>query len=98
MNRYTLALREYLAQNPPEFTSCKMDSLLGTLYCCYQQQKRCDSEQIHKYFNKLDAIINTLSLHDQNQVISLTCSLCTTYQTEAFKEGIVTGFHLFEEL
>ena len=98
MNEYIQVLNTYLEENPPEAPGCGMTGLLDRLYCCYDQQKRGDSEQIKSCYQKLDAAVQKLPLEEQDNITHIACSLSIVTQREGFTNGVLTGFHLFREL
>ncbi len=98
MKEYVKALGEYLSGNPPRLSKCQMEKVLDLLYCCYSQQKGNDTEQIRQSFCRIDKILEKLPLHQQDAVVDVTCDLCINHQREGFRDGIMIGFRLLQEL
>ena len=98
MNQYIELFKNYFAQNPIGSTCCEMKTLLGMLCCCYRQRKGSDSESIQRDFDRLDALLSRISASERDQVVDITCRLCSDHQQEAFEDGVLTGFRLFTEL
>lgn len=98
MNQYLNILKAYLSENPVPVGNCNMDSLLGMLYCCHHQCNNIETDEMKLCFNRLDSIMEKLSKEENDQVFNLTSSLCEQYQQAAFRQGLLVGFHLFQEL
>ena len=98
MNRYIEKLKTFLIERPLRCGDTDANSVLELLYCYYSEENPIDSAVIRYRFKELDNILCHLSLADNNAVFSLTCKLCSTYERQAFLEGIQVGMRLFEEL
>lgn len=98
MNRYIEKLKTFLSEQPLRCGDTDAKSILEMLYYYYSEDNPIDSAVIRCRFNELDHILCHLSLSDNNAVFSLTCKLCSTYEQQAFLEGIQVGMRLFREL
>ena len=98
MQQYIEVLEKYFTRELPEFSHCEMKTLLGRLYCCYSQDKKGDSQRVKAGFEKQEVLLRKLSVQEQEQLVDITCDLCSDYQQEAFEQGLLTGFRLFAEL
>ncbi len=98
MNEYLETLRNYLMETNPAFGCDKVDSVLDVLHCCFSQRLVPDTAVISTCFAALDAIVDRLHLKDRDRVVDLTCQLCGEHQKNAFRQGLLTGFHLSREI
>lgn len=98
MNYYIEKLKTFLAEQPPHYGYTDANSILEMLYCYYSEENPIDNAIIRCRFKELDNILCRLPLTDNDAVFSLTCKLCSSYEQQAFLEGIQVGMRLFEEL
>lgn len=98
MKRYIKLLDTYLMENSPKTKCPDVESVLDMLYCCYNQQKGVDTAAVNHCFLVLDTIMKELSVVKASRVIELVCQLCGEYQKDAFKEGMLVGFYIYNEL
>ena len=98
MEAYIAAINNYISENKPTVNCPNVDSLLDMLFCCYSQRSCVNSATVRQSFRQLDEILDTLPLPQQDQVVDLTCDLCVEYQKNAFREGVLVGFRLYQEL
>lgn len=98
MKEYISVLKKYLSNNSMKLTKCRMEKVLDMLYCCYAQRTGNDNEPVRQSFAEINEILDNLSLHQQDAVIDITCDLCSNYQQAGFKDGLVIGFRLFQEI
>lgn len=98
MKKYVETLEHFLADTPLQYGWEKGDVLLDALYQSYCEGQGCDSDLIGRQFQQLNNVLSALKLRQQDQVIDITCSLCSAHQKEAYKAGLLAGFHLFREL
>ena len=98
MKEYIKAVKQYLSDNPPELTKCQMEKMLDMLYCCYAQRKGDDSTQVRHSFAEIDRVLEQLPLQDQDAVVDIACCLCAEHERDGFRDGIIAGFRLFQEL
>ena len=98
MNQYLEALNAYLAENPDAYGHPELGSMLDVLYYRFCIQEDLCSQKIRECFSEVEDILRPLSLQDNDRLSDLICALCESYEHEAFREGLVTGFRLFAEL
>lgn len=98
MEAYIAAINNYISENKPTVNCPNVESLLDMLFCCYNQRNCLNTDTIRQCFRQLDAILDKLPLQQQDQVVDLTCDLCSEYQKDAFREGISVGFRLYQDL
>lgn len=98
MNAYSEVLNTFLRENEPQFGCAQMGSLLGMLYCCYSQCNRLETKRIGELYTAFDSILNKLDAKEIDQVFELITSLCAEYQHKAFRDGLMIGFRLYNEL
>lgn len=98
MERYIIALNNYIAENNTAPRCPNVHSLLDMLICCYSQRNCVNTDTVRQNFRSLDAILDRLPLAQRDQVIDLTCDFCVEHQGDAFRQGVLVGFRLYEEL
>ena len=94
MKEYIEALNKYMEEQ----TVGEGESLLELLYYCFCIQNDLDTEEIRKNIQEMDDILKNLSLEDNDTLFDTVYDLCEKYQHEAFRTGLLVGFHLCKEL
>ena len=98
MNRISKVLNGYIATHPLDLGDTDSESVLEQLYEAYAESHESDPLEIRNGFKELDALLEQLSLDDNNAVWNLCCQLCTAYERKAFLDGLQYGAHLMMEL
>ena len=98
MHCYINALNRYLKENPPEVHCPDIASLLDMLCRCYQQNGGVDPAAVRVYFEELYARLQKTVPDQADTVMEDTTKLCSAYQKEAFRQGLLAGFQLYREL
>lgn len=98
MNKSIKTIMENLENEPLQYGWEKGDVLLDALYQSYCEGQGCDSDLIRRKFQQLNDVLSELKLRKQDQVINITCDLCSAHHKQAYKAGLLAGFHLFHEL
>ena len=96
MNPYIEKLKQWAADNPPNFGDA--DSVLGLLYECFNENNPYDNDEIRADFEELYQQMNGMSLRDMDKVIHPVCKLCRDHEKAGFIEGIKVGVILQAEL
>lgn len=96
MNPYIEKLKQWAADNPPNFGDT--DSVLGLLYECFNENNPYDNEQIKADFNELYQQMNGMSLREMDNIVYPVCRLCRDHERSGFIEGLKTGIYLAQEL
>lgn len=92
------AMRDYLKEHPCQYGITSVTSMLEFLWDHYTNENPVDSTQIRSGFRELDALAETLSWEDQNQISEMVVRLCLDHERQAFTEGIFVGAKLMAEL
>lgn len=90
------ALKEHLADNPPDFGDG--NSVLTLLYEAYSECNRMDDAQIKADFNELYRQMNGMRLREMDKIIYPVCTLCRDHERSGFVEGVKVGISLFQEI
>lgn len=98
MKQYIEAFNTYLENKGINFDDADVETLLGGLFCCYQQSNGLGSDTIREHFSSLDHILSELSVEKNDRVFDLVCTLLCECQRIAFEEGVTVGFRLYNEL
>ena len=96
MNPYIEKLKQWAADNPPNFGDA--DSVLGLLYECFNENNPYDNDEIRADFEELYQQMNGMSLRDMDKVIHPVCKLCRDHEKAGFIEGLKVGVILQAEL
>ena len=87
-----------LEKPPATYKVNGAEHILDALYQHYADNLKGDSASIMQQFQQLNDLLDAFSIREQDQVVDLVCNPCATYQKEAYKDGLVAGFHLYREL
>ena len=98
MQELTNLLRHCLESQPFDSGDPDCKTVLDQLYRAYQESHESDPPDIRNGFKELDALLESISLEDNNAVFNLCCSLCTAYEHKAFLDGLHYGAQLMMEL
>ena len=98
MNEIAKRLNAYINAHPFDSGDSDCETVLDQLYQAYAESHESDPPEIRNGFKELDALLEQLSLDDNNAVWNLCCQLCTAYERKAFLDGLQYGAHLISEL
>ena len=98
MHDFVEVFNQFLAENQTAYQCPNVDSLLDMLYCCYQNHRGIDPEEIQAHFDTLYDLLGETVPGKGDDIIHTACQLCGAHQKQAFQEGIVLGFRLYTEL
>ncbi len=91
-------MKAYIETHPFDSGESDCETVLDQLYQAYAESHESDPEEIKDGFRQLEEYLCTLPLQDNNAVFTLCCRLCIAYEHKAFKEGLLYGVHLMQEL
>ena len=91
-------LNAYITAHPFDSGDSDCETVLDQLYQAYTESHESDPPEIRDGFKELDALLEQLSLDDNNAVWNLCCQLCTAYEHKAFLDGLQYGAHLMQNL
>lgn len=95
---YAKLLREYLAENPSDYGSQNIHSLVEMLYRHYTEYNPIDTEEIRTGFRNLRNRLRHLPPQEFDQVLDLVCGICCEHERSAFQKGFQAGTQLSMEL
>ena len=98
MNEIAKRLNAYMTAHPFDSGDSDCETVLDQLYQAYAESHESDPPEIRDGFKELDALLEQLSLDDNNAVWNLCCQLCTAYERKAFIDGVRYGAHLIAAL
>ena len=98
MENIAKRLNAYIIAHPFDSGDGDCETVLDQLYQAYAESHESDPPEIRDGFKELDALLEHLSLDDNNAVWNLCCQLCTAYERKAFRDGLQYGAHLMMEL
>ena len=98
MKNIAKRLNAYITAHPFDPGESNYETVLDQLYQAYAESHESDPLEIRDGFKELDALLEQLSLDDNNAVWNLCCQLCTAYERKAFLDGLQYGAHLMMEL
>lgn len=94
MRSYIEDLNSYIAEN----TQTEELSMLDILYYRFCILDFVDTPEIRSLHREFADHIRQLSLQGNDRLTNTLCALCEKYQYEAFRLGLLAGFHLLREL
>ena len=98
MENIAKRLNAYITAHPFDPGDSDCETVLDQLYQAYAESHESDPPEIRDGFKELDALLEQLSLDDNNAVWNLCCQLCTAYERKAFLDGLQYGAQLINEL
>ena len=98
MDKIAKRLKAYIDTHPFDPGDSDCETVLDQLYQAYADSHESDPPEIRNGFKKLDDLLGSLSLDDNNAVWNLCCQLCTACEHKAFIAGLQYGAHLMQEL
>ena len=98
MENIAKRLNAYITAHPFDSGDSDCETALNQLYQAYAESHESDPPEIRDGFKELDALLEQLSLDDNNAVWNLCCQLCTAYERKAFLDGLQYGAHLMSNL
>lgn len=98
MNKYLEALNKYIQEHPVDAGAIPAETVIDTLFVCFCLENEVRIPAVSAAFEKLDTILDKLSLEDNDKLFLLTCDISEQYRREAFRTGLLAGFHLYKEL
>ena len=98
MENIAKLLNAYITAHPFDPGDSDCETVLDQLYQAYAESHESDPSEIRNGFKELDALLEHLSLDDNNAVWNLCCQLCTAYERKAFLDGLQYGACIIFEL
>ena len=98
MQSFAEALKTYTRNHPFDAGSGDAEAVLDQLYQAYSESHESDPPEISEGFKELECFLESLPLSDNNAVFNLCYRLCTVYEANAFRHGLLYGAHLMQEL
>ena len=97
VNEYVLALRKYVADNPPNYGS-DANSILEMLYSYYQECNNTDTDAVKAAFADLYQRMHGMQLREMDRIVDTVCTLCREHEKAGFVEGVKVGILLAREI
>ena len=97
VNEYVLALRKYVADNPPNYGS-DANSILEMLYSYYQECNNTDTDAVKAAFADLYQRMHGMLLREMDRIVDTVCTLCREHEKAGFVEGVKVGILLAREI
>ena len=98
MHQWIKAMKGQLAETMPLYGEGEINTVLEMLYSVYRKKKGGDPETVSGCYDRLDAVLNKLTLKEYDKVWDIACCLCSAAEKEGFLEGVRVGASLAEEL
>lgn len=98
MKNIALRLNTYIENHALDLGDSDCENILDQLYQAYTESHERDPSEIGDGFKELEEYLHTLPLDDNNAVFNLCCRLCSAYERKAFRDGLLYGAHLTQEL
>lgn len=89
---------QQLMEHPLDAQNTDLCSVLELLYTAYAETQTDDPEDVKQAYQRLDDLLQDVSLDLNNAVFSLVCQIQCTGEEQAFLDGVRIGAHLLKEL
>ena len=96
LEKYFKKLRNYIAENPPDFGDG--ESVLTLLYEAFVESNRMDDGTIKEDFNELYRVMNGMELREMDKISCPVRTLSRDHRRSGFWEGVKVGIRLRAEL
>ena len=97
MNEYVVALRKYVAENPPNYGSDAY-SILEMLFTYYHECNNTDTDAVKAAFEDLYQRMHGMPLREMDRIVDAVCTLCREHECSGFIEGVKVGITLEQEI
>ena len=91
-------LNEYIESHALDLGDSSCETVLDQIYQAYAESHESDPTEIGDGFKDLEEFLCLLPLEDNNAVFNICCRLCSAYERKAFRDGLLYGAHLMQEL
>ena len=98
MNEYIETLKQYVADNPPNYGGGDVRSILDMLFTYYQQCNNTDTDTVKAAFEDLYQRMHGMPLREMDNIVYPVCKLCRDHEQSGFREGVKVGIRLADEL
>lgn len=98
MYEYIEAFNAYIAEHKQEYKCPNVGAVLEMLCCCYQRQRGVDTEIVRAYYDELYDSAGKFLKKGGSKVVDDATKLCSVIQDQAFQEGVIVGFRLYNEI
>ena len=97
VNEYIKTLKQYVADNPPNYGS-DAHSILEMLYSYYHECNNTDTDAVKTAFEDLYQRMHGMPLREMDRIIDVVCTLCREHEKSGFVTGVKIGFQIGDEL
>ena len=98
MKKYLAALQAKEATQQANFGD-DADTVLGMLCSTYYELNcNADTDEVKQAFDELYQAMTGKTLKEKDEVIYVTCRLCSLHQQNGFVDGVKLGLYLSQEL
>ena len=97
MHEYVAVLKNYVAENPPNYGS-DANSILDMLFTYYHECNNTDTDAVKAVFEDLYQQMHGMPLWAMNRIVEAVCSLCREHERFGFVDGVKLGILLEKEI
>ena len=97
MNEYIKTLKQYVADNPPNYGGGDARSILDMLFTYYQQCNNTDTDAVKAAFEDLYQRMHGMPLREMDRIVDVVCTLCREHEQFGLINGVKTGILLEKE-
>ncbi|MBQ8796761.1 MAG: hypothetical protein IJZ56_01025 [Oscillospiraceae bacterium] len=98
MKQYIETLNKYAEEQGVNAGTLPAETVIDVLFACFCLENEVRIPAVSAAFEKMESVLEKLSLEDNDKLFLLTCQISETYRREAFRTGLLAGFHLCKEL
>lgn len=98
MYKYIEAFKVYIQAHKRSYRCPDVGSVLGMLSCCYQKHRGIDPKMVRAYYDELYETAEKVLPGTGRQVVDDATKLSKIFEKQAFQEGVIVGFQLYDAL
>ena len=98
MNEYIETLKQYVADNPPNYGDGDAQSILDMLFTYYHQCNNTDTYAVRAAVEDLYQRMHGMPLREMDRIIDVVCTLCREHERSGFVSGVKMGILLEIEI
>lgn len=91
-------LRQYVAENPPNYGDGDAHSILEMLFTYYHECNNTDTDAVKATFEDLYQRMHGMPLREMDRIVDAVCTLCREHEKVGFAEGVKVGIRMDQEL
>ena len=91
-------MKQYLKEHPLKLGEENFSSIVEYLTECYLEDHPVSDEEILKIQKEMAPYYENVPFVTSERLFNMVYNLCGAYERAAFREGLLMGLHLFDEV